>query len=158
MLPLAQPVIIQYSSLVDPSPAIHTDIEKVRPAHLPTCSDGWPYGCRKLCLTLHLLQWQAFGDSGLGLVVVEGVPGYAEARRRLLPLAQQLAVRRRTRPGGGQFSCLHAATWLKTNCGNNNRTTYFYSICCRTCPQPCCRACRTRHPSTTWGGATARRG
>lgn len=33
----------------------------------------------------------AFGPSGLGLILVEGVPGYAAARSSLLPLATQLA-------------------------------------------------------------------
>ena len=33
----------------------------------------------------------AFGPDGLGACVVSGVPGYPEARARLLPLASQLA-------------------------------------------------------------------
>ena len=33
----------------------------------------------------------AFGPSGLGLILVEGVPGYVAARAALLPLATQLA-------------------------------------------------------------------
>jgi isopenicillin N synthase-like dioxygenase len=34
---------------------------------------------------------KAFGDRGLGLCVVRGVPGLAEVRQRLLPLARELA-------------------------------------------------------------------
>jgi len=33
----------------------------------------------------------AFGPHGLGIIVVEGVPGYTEARARLLPLAFRVA-------------------------------------------------------------------
>jgi hypothetical protein len=34
----------------------------------------------------------AFGLEGLGIVAVDGVPGYAEARSSLLPLAARLAA------------------------------------------------------------------
>jgi hypothetical protein len=34
----------------------------------------------------------AFGSDGLGLLCVRGVPGYIQARSRLLPLAQKFAV------------------------------------------------------------------
>jgi hypothetical protein len=33
----------------------------------------------------------AFGPEGLGIIVVDGVPGYGEARAALLPLASRLA-------------------------------------------------------------------
>ena len=35
---------------------------------------------------------QGFGDEGLGIVTISGVPGFAELRARLLPMAAQLAV------------------------------------------------------------------
>jgi hypothetical protein len=34
----------------------------------------------------------AFGPDGLGIIVVDGVPGYPEARKALLPLASRLAA------------------------------------------------------------------
>ena len=37
---------------------------------------------------------QAFGPEGLGIIRVAGVPNVELLRRRLLPLAQQFAVRR----------------------------------------------------------------
>lgn len=36
---------------------------------------------------------QAYGPTGLGILTVSGVPGFAELRQRLLPLAQEFAVR-----------------------------------------------------------------
>ena len=40
---------------------------------------------------LALLE-QAFGSSGLGILLVSGVPSLAEHRQQLLPLSQQFAV------------------------------------------------------------------
>lgn len=39
------------------------------------------------------LSWraQAFGDDGLGILCIRGIPGYAQLREALLPLAQQFA-------------------------------------------------------------------
>lgn len=37
-------------------------------------------------------QLQAYGPAGLGILTVSGVPGFAELRQRLLPLAQAFAV------------------------------------------------------------------
>jgi hypothetical protein len=34
----------------------------------------------------------AFGPEGLGIIVVDGVPGYGDARAKLLPLASRLAA------------------------------------------------------------------
>ena len=38
------------------------------------------------------LPMQAYGPDGLGILTVAGVPGFAELRQRLLPLAQAFAV------------------------------------------------------------------
>ena len=40
-----------------------------------------------------MLHAQAFGPAGLGIIRVAGVPRVELLRRRLLPLAQQFAVR-----------------------------------------------------------------
>lgn len=37
---------------------------------------------------------QAYGPAGLGILTVSGVPGFAELRQRLLPLAHAFAVSR----------------------------------------------------------------
>ena len=38
-------------------------------------------------------HFQALGPSGLGIIRIAGVPNVLQLRRRLLPLAQQFAVR-----------------------------------------------------------------
>jgi len=56
-----QPVTLDYAQLLDPAAELGAAVEA------------------------------AYGPDGLGLLLVNGVPGYAEARGRLLPLASRLA-------------------------------------------------------------------
>ena len=48
---------------------------------------------RTICLGEKSVRAQAYGPDGLGILTVSGVPGFAELRQRLLPLAQAFAVR-----------------------------------------------------------------
>lgn len=60
------------------------------------------------CLCLHA---QAFGPAGLGIIRVAGVPRVELLRRRLLPLAQQFAVRQ------GLDACQHQTAGCSGNAG-----------------------------------------
>ena len=54
------------------------------------------------------MRAQAYGPDGLGILAVSGVPGLAELRQRLLPLAQAFAVRQLLIPNRLTLVLMHS--------------------------------------------------
>jgi hypothetical protein len=118
------PVCIAYQVLLDTSQDLTALVERVGAGNLSMLSTPapprlWPcwLSARRLAvasryqrrppgaprasdpdLTAAAPRTQAYGTDGLGVLTVSGVPGFAELRRQLLPLAERIAVR--GAPGG----------------------------------------------------------
>jgi hypothetical protein len=112
-------VTVRYSDLDDSARVdLSQQIERVR----ALCADTqlqrehayfeYIQPARYICFGTGSPVTQAFGPDGLGIIAVEGVPGYPALRERLLLLAERLAVRGAAPPLSTQHQLLQGARGL----------------------------------------------